>query len=97
MTPVDFPWDQVIEDATKLIKMGVIVFQKFTCQHCGARQTMEEPNTFYAEGICEECKGVTNIKEKGMNFRAIISSNPEQLRELIHTATGKVVPRRTDA
>ena len=41
------------------------VFFKFTCIHCGARQTFDEPNTLYTEGHCEECGNITEIVEGG--------------------------------
>lgn len=43
-------------------------FQKFTCEACGARQTMPDANRLYTSGECDECKEVTPIEENGCNF-----------------------------
>jgi hypothetical protein len=47
--------------------------QKWTCQHCGSRQTMEEEDTFFRSGECEECQQITIIKECNyqVHFRII--------------------------
>ena len=62
------PWDEVLENANNHIANGADVYQQFNCEHCGAKQTMDKPNTFYMSGICEECRHETNIKLNGMNF-----------------------------
>lgn len=56
---------ELVEEANKLIASGVLINFKFTCSHCGVRQTFEEPNTMYSEGICEECGKVTKITHGG--------------------------------
>lgn len=61
----DVPFDQAVKDADELIKRGANVYQKFTCSHCGARQTICEPNVFYTSATCEECEGTTDISECG--------------------------------
>lgn len=47
----------------KEIHAGVVILQKWTCGNCGSRQTMEEENTFFLKGKCEECGEVTDITE----------------------------------
>jgi uncharacterized Zn finger protein len=54
--------------ADRLIGMGAQVFQKFTCEKCGSRQTIMTPNTFYATGQCEECGHITDIVKRGCNY-----------------------------
>lgn len=73
----DHPFDEVCEVVEELAKKGVQCYQKFTCAKCGARQTMEEAIVFYTEGSCEECKHVTNIKERGCNYMAIFPTSKE--------------------
>jgi hypothetical protein len=74
----DYPFDEIAKSVKEKLKNGgVTCFQKFTCEKCGSRQTIDEPNTFYTEGMCEECKHVTNIKERGCNFMAVFSLTPE--------------------
>lgn len=71
MAKLDYPFDEVTAEAEKLVAQGAMVHQKFTCQHCRVRQTMEEPNTFYTSGRCEECGGITDIKARGCNYLLI--------------------------
>lgn len=68
----DYPFDEVVDQAVVLILRGGTVHQKWTCCHCGSRQTMEEPNKFFRQGICEECRGTTDIRE--CNYLYIMSS-----------------------
>lgn len=56
----DEPWEE--------LKKRLMIFPtwwiKFTCHHCGARQTSEQPNTLFTMGFtCEEC-GRTSIPGK---------------------------------
>ncbi len=54
--------DEIIE------KYGAEVFQQWLCAHCGAKQTMETPNAFFAAGVCEECGKETDIEADGCNY-----------------------------
>ena len=67
----DFAFAEVAEAAERLVGEGFLVFQKFTCGGCGARQTMDEPNRFFTSGRCEECGHVTDIVAKGCNYLVI--------------------------
>ena len=58
--------NEIADIAEEQIKQGNIIFQKFTCSNCNSRQTMEEPNKIYVEGVCEECNHVTKINECGL-------------------------------
>jgi hypothetical protein len=67
----DYPFEDIVREAAKLIEeKKANVHQKFTCDSCGSRQTMDEPNKFFTSGICEECGHVTDIVEKGCNYLA---------------------------
>jgi hypothetical protein len=57
----DYPIMQCAEQAEAAIDAGAAVFQKWTCQNCGSRQTMDEPNKFFTSGRCEECQQITQI------------------------------------
>jgi len=61
----DLPAYELIQRAEKATEMGAIVFFKFTCENCGTRQGFDVPNTFYKEGVCEECGHVTEIRKGG--------------------------------
>ena len=66
------PWNDVLRDAKLKMDQGFKVFQQFNCMYCGAKQTMEVPNTFYERGTCERCGSTTDIVKDGMNYMATI-------------------------
>jgi hypothetical protein len=53
--------------AQAVIDEGGQILQKWTCSHCGSRQTMAEFDRFFRAGICEECKETTIIRECGFS------------------------------
>jgi len=59
----DYPLEECLIQASELIRDGADVWQKWTCRHCGSRQTMGEKNKFFKSGRCEECDRVTIIKK----------------------------------
>ena len=76
----DFPIAKVVAQAEQrageLAKLGIPmrVHQKWTCQHCGSRQTMETKNQFFSSGTCEECGKTTIIKR--CNYVAMMGELP---------------------
>jgi len=62
---MDFPLIEMVKEAEAHVVSGSTVWQKWTCGHCGSRQTMEEPNKFYVSGKCEECGQITIIEKCG--------------------------------
>lgn len=64
----DYPFEEAAAGAHQRVLEGWYVYQKWTCQHCGVRQTMPDANHFYEHGRCEECKQVTNIRARGCNY-----------------------------
>jgi hypothetical protein len=69
------PWQEVCAHANEVIGKGGDVYQQWNCQHCGAKQTMPDKNTFYMFGDCEECGKRTDIKTNGHNFSVHFKSN----------------------
>lgn len=69
--PRDFPLNAVAETAMEWVDKGATIFQKFTCSHCGARQTIDEPNKLFTSASCEECGKVTDITVSGCNYLVI--------------------------
>jgi transposase-like protein len=67
----DYPFNDVLVQAAKLIEDGATVHQKFTCRDCGNRLTIETPNTFHRTGTCDNCGALTNIEASGCNYLAI--------------------------
>jgi hypothetical protein len=45
------------------------VFFKFTCPHCGARCTLQEPNALYEEGVCAGCNKSSPITVGGFSIK----------------------------
>ena len=41
------------------------VYFKYSCSHCGARCTLDEPNVLRQRGECFNCKRVTEITAGG--------------------------------
>lgn len=74
----DLPFDVIVEQVDKLLTESPTaeVYQKFTCERCGARQTMDKPNSFYREGSCEECGHVSPIHYCG--FAMVILGHGEE-------------------
>lgn len=71
---MDYPLLDIAAEAAKHIDQGFTVWQKWTCGHCGSRQTMENPNVFYKSGRCEECGQVTIIEKCG--YTLLMGSQP---------------------
>ena len=67
----DYPFDVIAESVAKERAKGHTFHQKWTCRHCGSRQSMGEPNTLYRSGRCEECQGISVIDK--CNFLVIIN------------------------
>jgi hypothetical protein len=84
----DFPFDEVVSKANKIIEQGqFLVLQKFTCQHCGQRLTMDEPNMFFAEGGCDKCGKLTDIRKRGCNY--LLVSNNQMMHEVLQRVRGQ--------
>lgn len=59
----DYPIEDCATQAYEHVAKGGTIHQKWTCRHCGSRQTMEEPNKFFRSGRCEECGQITIIEK----------------------------------
>lgn len=72
----DYPLETVVAEVNMRLHDLMIaghhafVHQKWTCRHCGARQTMEEANSFHRSGRCEECDQYTVITQ--CNYTLVI-------------------------
>jgi hypothetical protein len=67
----DYPIEQCAEKAEQYIRNGARIYQKFTCEKCGQRLTMDEPNVFYETGDCDQCGHVTDIRKNGCNYMMV--------------------------
>ena len=59
----DYPIEDIAASCLREIETGGTIHQKWTCGHCGVRQTMDEPNKLFRSGRCEECGQVTVISK----------------------------------
>jgi len=66
------PIQEALQAADRIIERGGIVYFKFTCGCCGARQTFDKPNTLYQKGTCEECGKTTVITRAGFTVIGLI-------------------------
>ena len=72
----DYPLAECASMAERIIASGGTVFQKFTCQNCGSRLTIDEPNVFYTSGTCDKCHHETDIQSRGCNYLVIYMGKP---------------------
>lgn len=82
----DRPLFEIAEEIEALFEAdsNVSVFQKFTCECCGSRQTMDRPNVLYTTGRCDECKHITDIFANGCGFMMVSSADPVAHREFVN-------------
>ena len=81
MADLDYPLGEAAAQADALIRRGATVWQKWSCSHCGARQTMPDPNAFYLSGTCEECGQLTQIRE--CNYMTLMTNDPELQKRVV--------------
>ena len=69
-----YPISECINEVHDKLKKhsNLKIYQQFLCSGCGTKQTMEQENTFYLKGSCEECGETTNIQKNGCNYIAVI-------------------------
>ena len=80
---LNFPFSEVAEGAKQQVEAGNTVFQKWTCEQCLTRQTMDVESKFSTHGQCQECGHVTDIRETGCNYTLIATGNGETLQGLL--------------
>jgi hypothetical protein len=77
----DLPREELLRRADQAIKQftqpGVkaTVRFKFTCERCGTRCTLSEPNVLYENGECYECGHTTVITKGGFMMEMSIGGD----------------------
>jgi len=61
----DLPREEAMARASRARELGWTVHFKFTCENCGQRCTLREPNTLYEYGECFVCGHKTKIRKAG--------------------------------
>jgi hypothetical protein len=69
----DHPFYDVARTALKVMQGGATIHQKWSCEKCGVRQHMPDPNKFFTHGKCEKCNHVTDLVKQGCNYMVIAS------------------------
>ena len=65
------PMKDAWASALEWMHEGFRIHQQFVCAKCHAKQTMEEVNTFFERGRCEQCGYETDLWKAGCGFMAI--------------------------
>jgi len=60
---------------------GADVLFKFTCEHCGERCTLQEPNVLYENGECFKCGNGTKIEFGGFTIHMVLFKDNQPLPE----------------
>lgn len=75
----DLPRDELVKRAQAAMEewggrgADIDILFKFTCQWCGERCTLQEPNKLYENGECFACGKSTPIKWGGFSIHAILN------------------------
>ena len=62
----DKTYEELLPLMTEILEGGSTFWAKFTCGHCGARQTFVDKNCLFTSGECEECGGTTLLSKWGL-------------------------------
>lgn len=83
--PDDGEFYKIVAEAEALVAEGnSTIFQKFTCEICLARQTMDRPNALYKTGKCDECGHISNLERNGCGFMLVASKDPVAHRAFVN-------------
>lgn len=63
--PPDLDSATWFEVAKKWLIAGFHVHQKWDCQFCKSRETMDLANRFFTKGVCQQCGKTSEIKVSG--------------------------------
>ena len=78
--PIDLPREELLQRADATIaefkKQGIkaVVRFKFTCENCGERCTLVEPNILFEDGECCVCFHMTKITHGGFALEMTIGA-----------------------
>lgn len=99
----DLPRDELIAAIPLAIKnlgfekFDVDVHFKFTCQWCGERCMLQEPNMLYENGECHVCGKSTPINFGGFTLMARTTPKTEKERQMENEhKPGRIYPPWTD-
>lgn len=75
----DYPIKDCQKKADEILRMNphARIYQKFSCENCGERLGIDDPNVFYATGQCDKCGHVTDLEKRGCNYMVVIIRRTE--------------------
>lgn len=82
----DYPIEECAKQAEKIAAKGGKVYQKFTCDSCGSRLTIDTPDVFHTSGSCDRCGYVTDLSVKGCNY--LVSAPGSSMLEILKLMGG---------
>jgi len=62
----DKSYEELEPHLLEILSRNGTFWGKFTCANCGSRQTFEEKNKLFTQGICEECGHTTDLERWGI-------------------------------
>lgn len=73
---MDLPREELMQKAQEVLNKykgpgHAQVFFKYTCEQCGERCILSEPNKLYESGECCECHHITRIDKGGMMLEIV--------------------------
>jgi rRNA maturation endonuclease Nob1 len=73
----DVPREQLAKLAEEALRThpGSKIYFKFTCEKCGERCTLLEPNALYEKGECFVCGHETVISKGGFSLHIVLTPN----------------------
>ena len=80
LRPDDLPRDELLERAREALAMcqeqgtPAHVNFKFTCEKCGTRCTLSDPNMLWEKGECCNCGHTTKITQGGFSLTMNLAS-----------------------
>jgi len=80
--PEDKTYEELLPQCINLLENGHSFWAKFTCQHCGARQTSDTKNVFHASYSCEECGKISHPDKYGLMIMFNLQSSSVQPKSL---------------
>ena len=62
----DLPREEAMARASTLLRdKASEIYFKYTCEHCGERNTFNDPNTLWSEGECYSCGKISKVDRAG--------------------------------
>ena len=71
--PHDHDYGECARGAEHVIADGHTIFQKWWCAGCGHRCLASRANHWTPLCVCEDCGTITDVKQQGCNYAAVLT------------------------